>query len=342
MKLAAPRAARAPAARARRTSTRATARAPSSSTVPCASWRRRIPNTRTSSAGPTFALSEWSLRQLREIDPRLGSAAPGAAATTIGCRARREQALRAFERAAEADPDAARDPPGPGPDLPGAEAARGGAPRRSSGSSGSCPRARARARSSSGSEAEEGSRREAPAVLAVASSVLAGADRRPGAASAGGARAAGADRRPPSRRAGPTAERRARHRGGAAERAPTIGRRPCSSRRWSASRGRPELLRLLGGVFFLRGNSLGAAIAFKKAEALAPLDERSRFTLAMAYVVLGRRDWARPGAREARRRRPPRTRSTSTGPRASTTTTGGMRTRLAGFAARDRARSRVS
>jgi tetratricopeptide (TPR) repeat protein len=56
----------------------------------------------------------------------------------------------------------------------------------------------------------------------------------------------------------------------------------------------PELLRLLGGVFFVRREFLSSAIAFKKAEALAPLDERSRFTLAMSYVVLGRRDWARP------------------------------------------------
>jgi tetratricopeptide (TPR) repeat protein len=55
-----------------------------------------------------------------------------------------------------------------------------------------------------------------------------------------------------------------------------------------------EVLRTLGGVFFLRGRPLNAAIAFKKAEAIAPLDERSRFTLVMAYVALGRRDWARP------------------------------------------------
>ena len=55
-----------------------------------------------------------------------------------------------------------------------------------------------------------------------------------------------------------------------------------------------EVLRLLGGVFFLRHNYLNAAVAIKKAEALAPLDERSRFTLAMSYVVMGRRDWARP------------------------------------------------
>ena len=43
----------------------------------------------------------------------------------------------------------------------------------------------------------------------------------------------------------------------------------------------PELLRLLGGVRFVQRQYLASAIAFKKAEALAPLDERSRFTLAM-------------------------------------------------------------
>jgi tetratricopeptide (TPR) repeat protein len=56
----------------------------------------------------------------------------------------------------------------------------------------------------------------------------------------------------------------------------------------------PELLRLLGGVLFVTGEYLDSAIALKKAEALAPLDERSRFTLAMAYVVLRQRRWARP------------------------------------------------
>ena len=55
-----------------------------------------------------------------------------------------------------------------------------------------------------------------------------------------------------------------------------------------------DVLRVLGGVFFLRGRPLNAAIALKKAEAIAPLDERSRFTLVMSYVVMGRRDWARP------------------------------------------------
>ncbi len=55
-----------------------------------------------------------------------------------------------------------------------------------------------------------------------------------------------------------------------------------------------EVLRLLGAVFFMRGKPLNAAVAIKKAEALAPLDERSRFTLVMSYVALGHRDWARP------------------------------------------------
>ena len=55
-----------------------------------------------------------------------------------------------------------------------------------------------------------------------------------------------------------------------------------------------EVLRQLGGVFLVRGRPLNAAVALKKAEALAPLDERSRFTLVMSYVALGRRGWARP------------------------------------------------
>jgi Flp pilus assembly protein TadD len=56
----------------------------------------------------------------------------------------------------------------------------------------------------------------------------------------------------------------------------------------------PGVLRLLGAVFFMRGKPLNAAVALKKAEAIAPLDERSRFTLVMSYVALGHRDWARP------------------------------------------------
>jgi tetratricopeptide (TPR) repeat protein len=55
-----------------------------------------------------------------------------------------------------------------------------------------------------------------------------------------------------------------------------------------------EVLRQLGGVFFVRGRPLNAAVALMKAEAIAPLDEPSRFTLVMSYVALGRRGWARP------------------------------------------------
>ncbi len=57
--------------------------------------------------------------------------------------------------------------------------------------------------------------------------------------------------------------------------------------------GSPELLKLLGGVFFLDGKYLNCAVAMKRAEALAPLDDRDHFTLAMAYVLLKRSDWAR-------------------------------------------------
>src|ERR1700682_774088 len=55
-----------------------------------------------------------------------------------------------------------------------------------------------------------------------------------------------------------------------------------------------RLLVIAGGTFFLDGQYLDSAIAWKKAEAIASLDDRTRFTLAMAYVKLNRRDWARP------------------------------------------------
>ena len=55
-----------------------------------------------------------------------------------------------------------------------------------------------------------------------------------------------------------------------------------------------KLLVTVAGIFFLDGKYLNAAIAWKKAEAIAPLDDRSRFTLAMAYIKLNRHDWARP------------------------------------------------
>ena len=55
-----------------------------------------------------------------------------------------------------------------------------------------------------------------------------------------------------------------------------------------------KLLVMVGGIFFLDGQYLNSVIAWKKAEAIAPLDDPSKFTLAMAYVKLNRRDWARP------------------------------------------------
>src|SRR5437667_8956588 len=51
---------------------------------------------------------------------------------------------------------------------------------------------------------------------------------------------------------------------------------------------------MAGGIFFLDGQYLQAAIAWKKAEAIASLVDRNRFTLAMAYVKRNRRDLARP------------------------------------------------
>jgi tetratricopeptide (TPR) repeat protein len=55
-----------------------------------------------------------------------------------------------------------------------------------------------------------------------------------------------------------------------------------------------SLLEFAGGVFFLDREYLKSAIAFKKAEAITPMSERSRFTLAMAYIELGRPQWAQP------------------------------------------------
>ena len=53
-------------------------------------------------------------------------------------------------------------------------------------------------------------------------------------------------------------------------------------------------LALLGKVLFFNGKYLSCAIAIKKAEALAPIDERARFALALSYIMLGRDGWVRP------------------------------------------------
>lgn len=55
-----------------------------------------------------------------------------------------------------------------------------------------------------------------------------------------------------------------------------------------------ELLTLIARVFFVDGKPLNSAVALKKAEAIRPLAADLRFTLALAYVRLGRPDWARP------------------------------------------------
>ena len=54
------------------------------------------------------------------------------------------------------------------------------------------------------------------------------------------------------------------------------------------------LLAVLGRVFLAQRKALNAAIAIKKAEAIAPIDQATRFTLALAYLALRRGDWARP------------------------------------------------
>lgn len=55
-----------------------------------------------------------------------------------------------------------------------------------------------------------------------------------------------------------------------------------------------ELLKLIAAVFFLDGKYLNVAIALKKAENISTLDDQSRFTLAMSYVVLNHGGWAQP------------------------------------------------
>ena len=56
----------------------------------------------------------------------------------------------------------------------------------------------------------------------------------------------------------------------------------------------PGTLLLLGAVFFSDRKYLNCASALEKADKAGLLDERSRFTLAMAYVNLSRFDLARP------------------------------------------------
>ncbi|WP_263359045.1 tetratricopeptide repeat protein [Acidicapsa ligni] len=54
-----------------------------------------------------------------------------------------------------------------------------------------------------------------------------------------------------------------------------------------------HLLALVGNVYFLNRDYIGAAIAWKKSEAIMPLEPSQRFSLSMAYIRLGHPDWAR-------------------------------------------------
>ena len=55
-----------------------------------------------------------------------------------------------------------------------------------------------------------------------------------------------------------------------------------------------RLLAYAGTVYFLNQDYMNAAMAWKKSEAIAPLDPQLRFPLAMAYIRMAHPDWARP------------------------------------------------
>jgi len=54
-----------------------------------------------------------------------------------------------------------------------------------------------------------------------------------------------------------------------------------------------RLLAYAGTVYFLNQDYMNAAIAWKKSEAIAPLDPKLRFSQAMAYIHMAHPDWAR-------------------------------------------------
>jgi len=58
--------------------------------------------------------------------------------------------------------------------------------------------------------------------------------------------------------------------------------------------GSQALLTTAAAVFFLDGKYLNCAVTLKKAEVIAPLTSRDRFTLALSYIILNHGDWARP------------------------------------------------
>ena len=54
------------------------------------------------------------------------------------------------------------------------------------------------------------------------------------------------------------------------------------------------LLLVLADVLFLDGKQLNSALVLKKAELVGPLDERSRFLLALSYIAISRKNLAIP------------------------------------------------
>ena len=54
-----------------------------------------------------------------------------------------------------------------------------------------------------------------------------------------------------------------------------------------------RLLAYVGTVYFRNQDYLNAAVAWKKSEAIAPLDPALRFSLAMAFIRISHPDWAR-------------------------------------------------
>ena len=55
-----------------------------------------------------------------------------------------------------------------------------------------------------------------------------------------------------------------------------------------------RMLAFAGTIYFLNHDYLNAAIAWKKSDAIAPLDPSLRFSLAMTYIRIAHADWARP------------------------------------------------
>jgi tetratricopeptide (TPR) repeat protein len=66
----------------------------------------------------------------------------------------------------------------------------------------------------------------------------------------------------------------------------------------------PSLLVFLADLLFLDGRQLNTVLVLKKAELLGPLDERSRFVLALSYISLGRKNLAIPELQQLARSNP--------------------------------------